>query len=347
MKRRKFIQTTGVTSLAYTMGMGCLLANPMGCTTKSVNKREAMLSLINDSKAQNYYPGAFFMHFEKENLFGEGAINRHMDYFRAADLDIIKIQYEKKFPLIPELQKPADWANVPLLKKDFYEEQLKVIEGIVKRGKKEALIIATVYSPVSFAGHFTAYKHHINHLNEDPIAVKKGLEIITESTLLFVKECVKLGVDGFFQATQGGEVDRFEHDHIFTDYIKPFDIVVGQEIANYGSCNILHICDGAGNYNDYSAYVDYPAHIINCSFKLENKMTTAKELYREFNKPIMGGLDKNGVIANGPLPEIVDEVKQVISEAPEKFVLGASCTVPRDTPWKNIRTAMDIAHTYS
>ncbi len=345
MKRRTFIQSTAAFSLASATGLGTLSASLSGCSQGEINKRDAMLSIINDSKKQDYYPGAFFMHFDKDNLFGEGAVNKHMDFFRAADLDIIKIQYEKKFPLIPELQKPSDWANVPLLKKDFYEEQLKVIEGIVKKGKKEALVIATVYSPLSFAGHFTGYKHHINHLNEDPIAVKKGLEIITESTLLFVKECIKLGVDGFFQATQGGEFNRFEHENIFEDYIKPFDLVVSQELDANCPCNILHIHAGEGKYKDYSTFVDFPSHIINCGLELEDKTITTKELYATFNRPIMGGLSRNG-LTDKSKADIVSKVKEVLSEAPEKFMLGATCTIPGDTNWNNVRTAMNTAHNF-
>ena len=89
-------------------------------------------------------------------------------------MDMLKVQYELRFPFIETLRKPADWARVPLLKKDFYEAQLEVVKGIVKEGKKDALVIPTVYSPLSFAGHFTGYKYHVDHLNEDPDAVRKG-----------------------------------------------------------------------------------------------------------------------------------------------------------------------------
>lgn len=346
MKRRKFIHSSSAFMLAYATGMGSLAANFSGRSRGSINKREAMLSLINDSKRQDYYPGAFFMHFGEKNFFGASAINKHLDFFHAADLDIIKVQYERRFPLIPELQKPADWANVPLLKKDFYGEQLKVIEEIVKKGKKKALVIATVYSPLSFAGHFTGYKHHINHLNEDPIAVKKGLEIITDSTLIFVKECIKLGVDGFFQATQGGEANRFEHENIFEEYIKPFDLAVSQELDANCDCNFLHIHAGDGKYKDYAAFVDYPSHIINCGLELEDKTITTKELYATFNRPIMGGLEREGVLVDGSPSEITGKVKQVISDAPEKFMLGATCTVPGATSWNNIKIAMDTSHDF-
>lgn len=348
MKRRTFLQTMGVIPAAMATGLTTIPSvSYAGQDKRSINKRDAVFNLIYTKKKQDYYPGGFFMHFPKVDHFGPTAIDKHMEFFRQTDLDFLKVQYERKFPLIESLQKPSDWAKVPLLKKDFYAEQLKVIEGVVKQGKREAPVIATVYSPLSLAGHFTGYKHHINHLNEDPEAVKKGLEIITESTLIFVKECIKLGVDGFLQATQGGEVNRFKHKNIFEDYIKPLDLIIGKEINDNTLCNILHIHNGGKGYKDYSAFVEYPGHIINCGLHLSGSDTSTKDLYELFKRPIMGGLDKAGIVYNGSKTQIQEEVNKTISMAPEKFILGATCTLPRDTHWNNIRIAMDAAHAYA
>ncbi len=347
MKRRTFLQSLGVVSAASAVGIGNFPAvGNQKAKPRPVNKRDIVLNLIHSNEKQDYYPGGFFIHFPEEDHFGPTAVDKHLEYFRFTGLDFLKIQYERRFPLIEKLQKPSDWADVPLLKKDFYEAQLKVIEGIVKKGKKEALVIPTVYSPLSFAGHFTGYKHHIDHLNEDPEAVKKGLEIITESTLIFVKECIKLGVDGFFQATQGGEAHRFKHEGIFENYIKPYDLIVAQEADIHCECNILHIHAGEGLYNDYSAFVDYPGHMINCGLQLNGSRTTPKEIFDLLGRPFMGGLERAGIIYSGSQSEIENEVKRTIDKAPEKFVLGATCTLPSDTDWENIKIAADTAHNY-
>lgn len=348
MKRRSFIKSTGAASLAVATGIGSLAAsNLYGCSEKPFNKRDAVLDVINGTGKQNYYPGGFFMHFRKDQLFGEAAINAHLDYFKATNSDFLKVQYELKFPVVEAIQKPSDWSKVPFLKKDFYADQLKVIEGVIKKGKKDALVLATVYSPLSLAGHVTAYKHHINNLNEDPELVKEGLEIITESILIYVKECKKLGVDGFLHATQGGEFNRFQNPSIFTDYIKPLDLAIGKEIEGNTSCNILHIHNAEGYYKDYSEFVDYPAHIINTNPQLEDKFLSQKEIASIFNKPILGGMDNNGIIVKGSKEDITAEVNKVISEAPEKYILGATCTIPRGTEWKQIRAAVDAAHNFS
>jgi uroporphyrinogen decarboxylase len=347
MRRRDFVRSLGIAPAALAAGLGTFSTVGYGGQRKPVvDKRNAVLNLLYTKRKQDYYPGGFFVHFPKEDHFGPSAIERHLDYFRYTDLDFLKIQYELKFPLMEEIQKPSDWSKVPLLKKEFYEEQLKVIEGVIKEGKKEALVIATVYPPLALAGHLTGYKHHVNHFNEDPDATAKGMEIITESVMIFVKECIKLGVDGFLQSSQGGEANRFEQDSIFEDYIKPLEVAIGQEMADNCLCNVLHIHNGGEGYRDYRAFVDYPGHIINCGLHLKDRDTTTKELYSLFGKPIMGGFDRDKVIYEGSISEIKGKAREIIAAAPQKFLLGATCTVPGDIEWANIRAAQDAAHAY-
>ena len=345
MNRRKFIQSSALATGIVSAKFGSISA--FGSVTESIDKREMMHQLINENKTQEYYPGGFFIHFGEEYKIGTAAINKHLEYFSYTNMDFMKIQYEKTFPKNSKIQKPADWINMPLHKKEFYEEPLAVIKGIVKEAKKDAPVIATFYSPYACAGHTTSDEIITQHLEEDPDKVKKGLEIITESLLIYVRECIKLGVDGFLQSTQGGEGGRFSDKSIFTKYIKPFDLAAGREMDALCWCNVLHICDYLADYNDYSAYTDYPGHMVNASLQLTNgNSLSAKDMYRQFQRPFMGGMNRLGIMATGPKESIVSEVRQVISEAPEKFVLAASCTLPGDTDWNNIRTALETAHAF-
>ena len=71
---------------------------------------------------------------------------------------------------------------------------------------------------------------------------------------------------------------------------------------------------------------------------------SAREVSRMFKRPFMGGLERKGVIATGTREAIQAAVRDVLRDAPERFILGADCTVPADTPWDNIRTAIQTAH---
>jgi uroporphyrinogen decarboxylase len=60
----------------------------------------------------------------------------------------------------------------------------------------------------------------------------------------------------------------------------------------------------------------------------------------------MGGLERKGIIANGNLDEIREEVRGVLANAADRQILGADCTLPGDIDWEKIRTAIAAAHEF-
>jgi uroporphyrinogen decarboxylase len=345
IKRREFLKSMGLISAGtYAAGMGAFSFGSCQ-SAPTFSKREAVLNMLTATGKQDYIPSGFFVHFGKGYQWGDAAVARHLEYFKAIDMDFIKIQYEALFPAIDIIKKPEDWARMPFYKKDYYEEQLYVVKELVKQGKKLAPVIATFYSPFMCAGHSVTSQLVTEHLKQDPESVKKGLEIITDSVLIFLKECKKLGVDGFLAPTQGNEAFRFQDPNIFLDYIKPTDMVVQNEINEGCICNVLHICDYEGPYDDLSPFVDYPGHIVNLSDIVAGKKVPLKQLYEMFGKrPIMGGLEKRGPILTGTDQEIQAQVKEVLEEAPERFILGAECALLGEVDWKKVRTAVNTGH---
>jgi len=314
--------------------------------TAAAGKRDAVLAMLDKSGRQPYIPAAFFIHFDPAYHFGEAAVKKHLEYFRATGMDFVKIQYEKTFPQIPAIKRPADWATMPSYPLEFYEPVLSAVRGLVKAAKPEALVLMTLYSPFMCAGHTTSLPMLTAHLEEDPDAVRKGLEPITDSLLRFVKECIRLGVDGFYASTQGGEAGRFRDPAVFTRHVKPFDLVLMNEMKRACPFNILHVCDYNAPYSDLSPFVDYPGHVVNCNPRLTGRSLSWAEIARMFGRPCMGGMDRHGLMASAGPAEIGREVARVLKEASRPFMLGADCTLPSDIRWENIRAAIDAAHAY-
>ena len=309
-----------------------------------MNKRDVMFSLLDESSQLPYVPAAFFLHFPLGFQEGQVAVDKHLEYFRYTSMDFVKIQYERPFPPIPSIQRPEDWAKMPRYGREFYEGQLKVVEGLVQAAKHEAVVVITLYSPYMCAGHTTSDSLLIEHLQQAPEQVQRGLEIITESLQLFVRECIALGVDGFYHSTQGGEANRFADKRIFEQYIKPYDRILMDEINQRCEFNILHICDYLRDYDDFTPFLDYPGDIVNCPLHVGDKTLTPAEAVELFNRPYMGGIKRKGVLATGTPDQVRQAVKAVLETAPEHFVLAADCTVPNDTPWDNLRAAIGTAH---
>jgi uroporphyrinogen decarboxylase len=299
-----------------------------------------MLSLIQGAASPAYIPAAFFLHFDNAYHQGGAAIEKHLEFFRATGMDFVKIQYEQPFPASAPLRKPEDWAHAPRCSEEFFEAPIRVVEGLVKTARSEALVIMTLYSPFMWAAHLGDIT---SHLHENPEAAKKGLEIMTENVLTLVRGCRRAGVDGFYASSQGGEAFRFHDPSIFQKYIKPTDLAVWDELSSC-SFNILHICDYQGGYDDLTPFLDYPGHVVNSSLKVGDRTLTPRDASHLFGRPFMGGMERKGVLATGNSESIQQALTDVLAQAPEQFILGADCTVPSDTPWENLRTAIETAH---
>ena len=267
----------------------------------TLNKRDTVLSLSSSTIAPAYVPAAFFLHFDPAYHEGQAAIDKHLEFFRATGMDVVKVQYEQTLPApSAAMRKPEDWARAPRYPAEFVDAPVRVVEGLVKAARHEALVIMTVYSPFMWAGRLGDVAAH---LQENPEAASKGLAIMTENVIDLLRGCKRVGVDGFYVSSQGGEAFRFPNPDIFKKYIKPTDLAVWAEIQDR-AFNILHICDYHGGYADLTPFLDYPGHVVNCSLTVGERNLSPREALKMFGRPFMGGLERKGVIATGSAPEI-------------------------------------------
>ncbi len=309
-----------------------------------MNKRTRMLELLEKDKNWDYIPSGFFTHFGDEYKKGQAAVNRHIDYFRSTGMDFLKIQFEQPFPTMENIKTVNDWDSFPFYDIDYYQETLAIVKSLVQEMKKEALIIMTAYSPFMNARSVVDDQIISRHLEENPEKVAKAIGKAAESILLFVSECKKIGVDGFYASTQGGESGRFQTPDIFEKYIKPMDLAVMDEMNKDTVFNILHICDFRQPYESIQKFTDYPCQIVSMPAILENgDRIPLKDAYHMFGRPVMGGLDRLGPINGEPGKELTEEIAGVLAQKPDRFILSADCTVP-DAPWESIKFAIDKAH---
>jgi uroporphyrinogen decarboxylase len=309
-----------------------------------MSKRERILSLLAGEPEPGYTPAAFFLHFDPQYHRGRAAVERHLEFFRHTGMDFVKIQYEHRGGDWPAIERPDDWDDLPLYDEAFFAEPLAVVEGLVRAASAEALVVVTLYSPFMWASQLAGDERLLAHIAADPNPVRRGLETITDTIRAFVRGCFDRGVDGFYTSTQGGERHRLADPALFDDLVRPFDLSLMQEIDQRGRFNILHICDYAGSYDDLSRFADYPGHVVNPPLHVAGRRLPLAEAAALFGRPVMGGLDRLGVLATGPAEAIVAAAEAALAEAPPAFILAADCTVPADTPWDNLRLAVATAH---
>lgn len=296
-----------------------------------------------EGKTPDRVPASFWFHFPKDQAHGEESVKAHINYFRQANLDFLKIMNEHHYRVETEIKNPSDWRKIKPapLSSDFYQAQLDEIKMITDELAGESLTTTTIFNPFASGNHASG-KLVTEHLKADPDSVNIGLGTIAESLAEFASACLEAGADGIYFSAQGGEVDRFD-EQTFLDFIKPHDLTVLNAVKGQGELTITHICRDNVRLHHYS---NYPGDVINWASTAKNNIPLAagKKL---FDRTILGGLDNRGLIVHGSPQEIQQRVHAIIDEfGTEKLIIGADCTLPTDIKIENIRTAVEATATY-
>lgn len=315
--------------------------------TVASNKRERILQVLDQSRPNEYVPAAFFLHFE--NKLGRKAVQDHKDFYRATNMDFVKVFYEIAVPKV-DINSGSDWEKVPVYGEDFFAPQVAVIADLAREFGNEAFVLPTVYSPLALAHQTLGRGKDFKKLiTENPKAFGKAIKNLSLSIENYLRAARKAGADGFYISTQGGDGNSIP-EKIWKEQVRQWDKHVSEVANEIGEINILHICDYGTPFKNAEAlygFADYPASIINVPLKFSDGSTlNLKEAQKRFGRPIFGGLERLGVIAKGSVEEAKAEVDKVLENASPNFILGADCTVPGTTDWENLRAIIDYAHTW-
>ena len=343
MKNFINVKTAIVALIAATTGIQAVNAQQ----SVADNRRERILQVLDQSRPNDYVPAGFFLHFE--NKLGRKAVEDHKAFYKATNMDFVKVFYEIAVPKI-DIQSGKDWEKVPVYSEEFFAPQVAVIEDLAREFGKEAFILPTVYSPLALAHQTLGRGKDFKKLiEEDPKAFGQAIKNLSLSIENYLRSARKHGADGFYVSSQGGDGNTIP-TKIWKEQIREWDKHVSEVANEIGLINILHICDYGTPYKNAEAlyeYADYPASIINVPLKFSDGSTlNLKEAQKRFGRPIFGGLERLGVISKGTLEEAKAEVDKVLKDAAPNFILGADCTVPGDTDWEKLRAVIDYAHTW-
>ena len=348
--RREFIATSLLAAATVGTLTEKVVANPTPSPRRTVpakSKRDLVMQVLDKSGVPNYIPAGFFLHFPEGQRTGDAAIKAHLNHFRATGMDFVKIQFEQSYPRVAEVKRAADWHKIPVLKEEWFEPSLYIIKGLIKGAKPEALILPTMYSPYQMAKQAVPKELLLRHVQEDPEAVSRGMENITLSIMNYVRAAARAGVDGFYACSQGGEANAVADRALFNRVIKNYDMLIQKEVAQLTPFNILHVCDYEGAYAEFGPrFRDYPGQIVNVPLAAEGKPLSLSQAADLFNRPVMGGIDRHGVLSTGTPAEVKKAVELVLKDAPTHVILGANCTVRTDIPIQNLQTAIKTAHEF-
>ncbi|UQS86024.1 uroporphyrinogen decarboxylase (plasmid) [Nicoliella spurrieriana] len=291
-------------------------------------------------------------------------VNGEHEYVKNVDSDFVKLMDDGYFTYgLQDVDDPSDLNSLAQIKEinddnpwltgqyELISQQIAGIEG-------QKIIFSNVFSAI------TLFKWALgmNTPNQDtsksnqlfadlylkaPKIVTNALKVINQDIIKQVQIGKQAGVNGVFFSTQEIQDARIDQD-FFESVQKPLDQEIINAINHDFELGILHVCGHNGAKNHLPWFVDYDLPIINWSTDIDGyPLSAGKQLFD--NKVVLGGLGstESDLLYKGTQTQIQAKVDQLIDDAGTAgVIIGADCTIPRDTPDEHIRWAAEAAHSY-
>lgn len=315
--------------------------------------RERVLAAI-QGKPVDRVPIALWRHFPQQDQKAETLAQAHVAFQKRWQWDILKVTpaasyYGDDWGLRagykpnPEgvrhvterpIKKPADWTHLKNLDvtSGVYGRELHALRRI-REGLPDALMLSTVFSPLTVARTLAGEQALIRYLRENPEDLHRGLEAITDVTARFAAETLSSGADGIFFATQCATTKYLTVEE-YEEFGRPYDLRV-LEAASGAEVRLLHV---HGTDIMFDALTDYPVDIINWHDRKTPPGLAAARA--QTSTCLAGGINEWETLLKGTPEAVAAEVREAITQTGgRRHIVTAGCVVPVDVSDERLTAA--------
>lgn len=236
------------------------------------------------------------------------------------------------------IHRPDDWAALKPLepRKGALGAQLDCLELLKKEFSPHTPILQTIFSPLSQAKNLVGKANLVSHLRRYPDLLHAALQTITATTIRYVEECARLGIDGIFYAIQHAQYGVLSAAE-YREFGRPYDLQV-LEAARGMWLNLLHL---HGEEVMFAEAAGFPVQLINWHDRqTPPSLAEAVEL---FNGVRVGGLRQWETMLLGDPGQVRAEARDAIqATGGKRFILGTGCVLPITAPFGNIMAARRV-----
>jgi MtaA/CmuA family methyltransferase len=215
---------------------------------------------------------------------------------------------------------------------------VKGVALLKERMGKNKIVEGWVEGPIAEAADLRGINTVMMDFFDDPTFVRDLFAFVVEMELLFAREQIRAGADiiGI-----GDAAASLVGPQIYDEFVWPYEKELVQGIQTLGGKVRLHICGntrlslkGMGN--------------LGCQIVDLDSLAPISDARREMgpDQVLLGNLNPVTVLRAGNPALVTGSIMECHRQAGPRFVVGAGCEVPRDTPVENLRALCNYAHTY-
>jgi MtaA/CmuA family methyltransferase len=201
---------------------------------------------------------------------------------------------------------------------------------------RQKLIEGWVEGPVAEAADLRGINTLMMDFFDDPAFVRDLFEFVVEMELRFAAEQLKAGAEVI---GVGDAAASLVGPQIYDKFVWPYERKLVDGIHALGGKVRLHIC---GN----TRLLLEAMGKLGCDLVDLDSLSPLSEARQKMgpNQTLLGNLNPVTVLRNGTPDQVVAAIAECHRQAGPRYVVGAGCEVPRDTPPENLRALCDYAH---
>ena len=208
--------------------------------------------------------------------------------------------------------------------------QLRCLNLIAVGLGSEVPFIQTIFSPLAQMKNLAGDDVLPVHLRRDPDGVRAGLEVITETTVQFIRAALETGISGVFYALQHARYGVLSEEE-YLSFGRPYDLRV-LEAAQDLWLNVLHL---HGDDLMFDLVRDYPVQVVNWHDR--QTWPSLAEAQQRFRGAVCGGLEQWEMVVRGTPDRILAQAADAAEQTGgSRFILGTGCVTPVIAPVSNI-----------
>jgi uroporphyrinogen decarboxylase len=280
-------------------------------------------------------PFSFWYHFGLQHLPGKRHAEAEIDFYRAYDLDFLKVMSDYPYPFpkgLEAIETEEDWIRIEPIdgRNSCWKEQQDALSIISDAIGRDAPFIETIFSPWTTARRLTRTGSLAHARDRYPETLLAAMDHISTSLANYAREAVGRGASGIFLSLGAANYETMTPEE-YEIWGRPFDLKVIEAVRD-APFNVLHI---HGKNIHFNSLLQYPVAALNWSH-----LFTAPSLAegRKLSaRTVMGGIDEVNA-SHSSAPEIESQVRRTVNEmGTTGLIITPGCSVPTDTPERNLR----------
>jgi len=216
--------------------------------------------------------------------------------------------------------------------------RIKAIALLKQRVGTQKVVEGWVEGPIAEAADLRGINTVMMDFFDDPAFVRDLFAFVIEMELAFAREQVSAGADVI---GIGDAAASLIGPQIYKEFVWPCEKALVDGIHTLGAKVRLHIC---GNTRLLLGKMGE----LGCEIVDLDSLAPISEARQKMaaTQVLLGNLNPVSVLRNGTPQEVAHAIEQCHRDAGERFIVGAGCEVPRDTPHENLRALCQFAHTH-